>query len=132
MAINAIATAVRDSMCDALVDALDAGSAGGTLEIYSAAEAAQLAILTFSATAFGSSSSGTATAAAITDETSAVASGTAAEFIASSSNAADTPLTTVFKGTVGTSGEDINFNTVGITSGDTVSVTSMTITMPAA
>lgn len=126
MAINNIATTERDTMCNALVDAIDAGGGNGLIEIWTAAFGTKLATLTFSATAFGASSGGTATAASITDDSSADATGTAAVLRVTSS----TP-TTVFEGTVGTSGADLNLNTVSITALDTVSITSMTVTMPA-
>lgn len=126
MAINNIATATRDTMCDAFVDAIDGGAGAGLLEIWTAGFGTKLATLTFTDPAFGASSSGTATAATITGDTSADTTGTAAVFRATTSTPA-----TMFEGTVGTSGADINFNTVSFTAGDSVDVTSMTVTMPA-
>jgi hypothetical protein len=38
---------------------------------------------------------------------------------------------TVLEGACGTSGSDINFNTVSWTSGDNISVSSLTVTVPA-
>lgn len=125
MAMNNISTAARDAMCDALVDSVDTGGTG-TIEIHTAAFATLLATLTFSATAFGASSSGTATAAAITDDSSADATGTAAVC-----RIKDGAAATVWEGTVGTAGADINFNTTSFTAGDAVSITSMTVTVPA-
>lgn len=126
MAINNIATDVRNDIVDAVTAQIDAGAAGGTLAIYTSAFGTLLATLTFSTTSFGAASSGTATAASITSDSSADATGTAAVF-----RVADSDTNTVFEGTVGTSGADLNLNTVSITSGDTVSITSMTLTMPA-
>ena len=40
--------------------------------------------------------------------------------------------TLVFNFTVGTSGEDLNLNSVSITAADVVSISSMTLTAPAA
>jgi len=70
-------TAVRNAATDAVVDLIDVGGAG-TLEILD--DAVVLAILTFSATAFGASAAGVATAAAITPDASANATGTADKF----------------------------------------------------
>lgn len=130
MAINNIVNAIRNSMCDAFVDAIDAGSpaGAGTLKIYTASFTTLLATLTFNATAFGGAASGVATAQAITSETSVPAAGTntAAVF-----RVEDSTPTTLFEGTVGTSGQDINFNTDQFTQGDSVAITSMTVTMPA-
>lgn len=128
MAVNNISTTVRNAMCDAFVDAIDTGSAdaGGDLNIYSAGFAALLASPTFGNPAFGAAATGVATANAITDESNAPASGTAAVL-----RIADRDNATHSEGTVGTSGEDLNLNTVSITSGDTVAITSATVTMPA-
>ncbi len=126
MAINNISTAIRNAMCDAAVDAIDAGAGAGLLEFWTAAFATKLATLTFSDPAFGAASTGTATASAITADPSADANGTAAVFRITTSAPA-----TCFEGTVGTVGADINFNTVTWTIGDNISVTSLTITQPA-
>lgn len=130
-----ISTVARNAMVDALVDLLDAGTPPGELFIRTGAEPAAttdadsgtlLATLTFSTTAFGAASSGTATADTITSDTNAAATGTAAHFRAK--NAAGT---TVFQGTVGTSGADINFDSVSIIAGGTVAISSLTVTQPA-
>lgn len=132
MAIE-IAQAARQAACDAVVDLLDAGGAG-TLEIRTGTAAdpdgaptgTLLATLTFSATAFGAADTdGIATANSITDDTSADATDTAAHFVAKSGAGS-----TIFTGTVGTSGADLNLNTVAIVTGATVSVTSMTFQAP--
>jgi len=125
MGMNNISTAARNAMCDALVDLVDSGGTG-TIAIYTASFGTLLATLTFSATAFGAASSGVATAATITDDSSADATGTAAVCRVINGSAA-----TVWEGTVGTSGEDLNLNTVSIATADVVSISSMTVTMPA-
>ncbi len=124
---------------NALVDRIDAGAGAGTLVIYSGTVPADadtalsgntvLATLTFSDPAFGNAADaapgGTATANAITSDTSADATGTATFF-----RVFDSDALIVFQGTVGTSGADINLNTVSIVSGATVAVTSLTISLP--
>ncbi len=121
-------TATRNAACNAIVDLLDVGSgqATGDLRFYTAAFATLLATLLFSNPAFGAASTGVATASAITADSSADATGTAAVL-----RARDRDAGTVFEGTVGTSGADINFNTVSWTSGDNISVSSLTFTVPA-
>lgn len=123
-----VPTASRNAMCNAFVDLLDVGSgqATGDLRMYTAAFATLLATLLFSNPAFGNSAVGVATASAITADSSADASGTAAVW-----RARDRDAATVVEGTLGTSGADINFNTVTWTSGDNISVSSLTITVPA-
>lgn len=128
MALNNIATTQRNGMADALVDGIDVGStdATGDFGIYTSAFGTLLALLLFSNPAFGSAVAGVATAAAITDDSSADATGTAAVLrLRNRDNAA------VVEGTVGTASADLILNTVSITAGDRVSCTSATITQPA-
>ncbi len=129
MAINAIATTIRNAMCNALVDGYDVGSAdaGGSYDGYTAAFATLLFSCLMAATAYGDAAIGVATAAAISDDSSADDTGTAAVL-----RALDKDNDTVHDGSIGTSGEDLNLNTLSITAGDTVSISSATITMPAA
>lgn len=132
MALTILDSNLRDTLCDAFVDAIDAGTGAGIIRIYdNSTPRVLLAQLTFSDPAFGASSSGTATASAITADSSADATGTATEFEVATTNDGSTPLTTLFNGSVGTSGADINFNTVSFTTGDNISISSMTVTMPA-
>lgn len=125
----------RNAMCDALVDSIDAGSGAGTIEFRTgsaptnttdADSGTLLATCTFSDPAFGSASSGVATASTITGDSSVDASGTAAHFRIKDSNGR-----VVAQGSVGTSGADINFNSVSWLAGGTVSISSFTVTVPA-
>ena len=129
-----LTNAAASAAADAVVDRIDTGGAG-TIKIYTGtiptdadtAVGAQvlLATLTFSATAFGAASNGVATASAITSDTSADATGTAA-WARIASGAGTTQLDV----TVGTTGEDINFNTVSFVTGATVAITALTYTQP--
>lgn len=84
-----------------------------------------LAELVCDATAFAAAaSSGALTANAISNDASANATGTASWFRLVASNG----TTVVMDGSVGTSGSDLNLNSVSITSGQTVSVSSFVIT----
>ena len=133
-----ISTASQDLMCDALVDDIDPS---GLLKIFAGTQPANpngthgetlLAELAFSATAFGASSSGTATAAAITGDSSANDTGTAAWF-----RIGDSTLTSTSAGlmdgdiTATSGGGDLEFNSISFTSGSAVDITSLTITVPA-
>jgi hypothetical protein len=116
---------------DALSDLLD----NGYLRIYDAPQPASagvaistqtlLAELRFNATAAPSAALGVLTMGAFTADSSADATGTAAWFRALKSDGS----TVVFDGEVGTSGSDLNLNTVAIVISATVSVTSMTYTV---
>jgi hypothetical protein len=131
-----IGTAARDGACNAIVDLIDAGTPPGTLQVRTGAPPTNvadadsgtlLATLTFSTTAFGASSTGTATAAAITSDTSADASGDAGHFRVK--NAAGT---TIFQGTAGEAADtpDLVFDEKSIVSGGTVAISSFTVTVP--
>jgi hypothetical protein len=131
-----ISQAVAKAMCDTLVDAIDVGGAG-TLAIRSGTRPATtdtavtgtlLATLTFSATAFGAATTASpsvATAAAITSDSSADNTGTATWFRIFTGSG-----TAIADGNVGTSGEDLNLNTVSIVAGAVVSISAGTISMP--
>lgn len=84
-----------------------------------------LATLTLNAAAFPAASNGVLTAAAITSDTSADATGTATW-----ARIATSVGTTKMDVTVGTSGEDINFNTNSFVTGAEIAITSLTITQP--
>ena len=83
-----------------------------------------LAELTMNATFAGAASSGVLTLNAITTDSSANATGTAAWFRIVKSNG----TTKVMDGTVGTSGCDMNLNTTSIVSGAAVAITSAAFT----
>jgi hypothetical protein len=117
--------AVRNSLCDLVVDLIDAGAGAGTLQLQTSGAAA-VATLTFSDPAFddagsaGGNSDGVATANTITDDADA-AGGTTDRFVAR-----DSDTNSVFLGSVGTTGEDINLSSVVIGNGDTVQISSLT------
>lgn len=83
-----------------------------------------LAEATFGATAFGAPSNAAMTANAITGDISADATGTATFFRWFKSDGT-TPLT---QGTVGTSGAELNLNSVSLIAGGTVNITSCVYT----
>jgi hypothetical protein len=83
-----------------------------------------LASLTFNATAFGAPSNGVATANAITQDSSANATGTATWYRCFKSNHTDE----VEDGSVGTATSNLVLNSVAISSGAAVQVSSFTHT----
>jgi hypothetical protein len=128
-----ITTAARNAAADAVVDLVDVGGAG-SLRIYDGTMPTDantalssntlLANLAMSATAFGSAAAGVATAAAITQDSSADATGTASFFRILAGNG----TTVVMQGSVGTGTNDLVLNSVAISSGAAVSVTALTYT----
>jgi hypothetical protein len=132
-----------DTFAKAAVDAGCALANAGKLRVYTGAQPTDantaigaqslLGEFTMNATAFAASvASGTAptrnavaTANVIADIT-ASATGTAAWFRLLKSDG----TTVLFDGTVGTSGCDLNLTDITITTGETMSVTSFTVTNP--
>lgn len=140
MALNTrISAAMAIAMCDTAVDRLDLGAGAALVRIYTASQPADpdvaigaqtlLAELTCSDPAFGAAvdnnPGGRATANAITADASANATGTAAWFRAVQSGG-----TAEIDGEVGTSGADMNLNTVSIVAGAEVAISSWTVTQP--
>ena len=123
----AFSTTLRNNMLDQVTSAV---GASGLLRIYDGTRPASggsattlLAELTCNATFAPSASGGVLTLNAITQDSSANATGTATWFRIVTSGG-----TFVIDGNVGTSGSDLNLNSVAISSGAAVSVTSFTIT----
>lgn len=125
---------LSDTGANAAADATCTLLNTGYLRIYTTAQATNantalsgqtlLAELRFGATAFGSAVAGVATANAITSDTTADATGTAVWFRALKSDG----TTVVFDGSVGTSGANLNLNSVAIQAGAQVDVTAFTYT----
>jgi len=114
-------TAVRNGLADFVCDQLDSG----TLEFQTSGDV-EVATLTFNAAAFAAASSGTATAGAITADTSATG-GTIAKARAKSSGAVEKFACSV---TATGGGGDITLSSVVVSAGQTVSVSSLTYSAP--
>lgn len=114
-------TDVRNSLAEVVGDAVDAGSAAGTLEFQTSGDV-EVATLTFSDPSFGSPSNGIITAASITEDSNATG-GIIAKF-----RIFDSDSNEVIEGTVTEtdSGGDIELSSVSVGSGDTVSISSLT------
>lgn len=129
-----LSTDTRNKSCDAIVDDIDAGAGAGTVAIRTGAQPTNvgdadtgtlLGTLTFSDPAFGAAVLGSAVASAVTSDTNADASGTAAHF-----RIKDSDTNIVADGTCGTSGEDMNFDNNVIVAGGTIAITSVKVTVP--
>lgn len=121
-----IADTIRTSMVTAIITAIDADVGGGLIRIYAGTQPAKggtattlLAELTFSATSTSSLTGGVATFDAITQDSSADATGTATWMRIS-----DASGDFVADGTVGTSGADLNLTTVSIVATQPVSIST--------
>lgn len=132
MAFN---TQVSDAAANAACNAIAALCNSGFLRIYDSTQPANantaisgqvlLAELTFGSTAFGTAAAGVCTANAITADSSANATGTASFFRVFKTDG----TSVVYDGTVGTSGCNLNINSVAIQIGANVSVTSLTFSI---
>ena len=136
-----ISNAAAQAMLNAYTTTLDAGTPAAVLRIYSGtmptdtdtalAGNTQLAELTMSGTSFPAATDAAPgariTANAITADSSADATGTATFFRLLTQTSAGTAVS---QGTAGTASADLILNTVSITAGSTVSVTSAQITLP--
>lgn len=126
-------TTLRNTMLDTVNAAI---GAGGFLRFYDGAQPAtadtalgaqvKLAELALSATPFAAAGGGSIVVNAITDDLTADATGTAtwATFVTSAG-------VRIFDVSVGVAGADINLNSVAISAGAKVSVTSYTLSIPA-
>lgn len=125
MAIT-LTTAARNAACNAVVDLIDVGTtdANGDIVIMTSSDV-EVATLAFANPAFGAAATGVATANAIAADTTATG-GTAARF-----KFQDRNNTEVLRGNVATSGSDLNLSSLNIGAGDTISISSFTVTMPA-
>lgn len=119
-------TAVRDSICNHVVDQLDEGTPPGTL-VFQTSGDVEVATLTLANPAFGASSGGTATAGTITADSSATG-GTIAKARLKNAAGTDKIICSV---TATGGGGDITFNSVVVSAGQQVSVTSLTYSAPA-
>lgn len=134
MVVTTLAAASRTASCNAIVDQLDA--AAGALKIYtgsapdpdSAATGTLLVEWTLPNPAFGAASddgtNATATAESIT-AVNAGDTGTAGYFRVENNGG-----TCLWQGTVGTSGADMNLDTLSIISDREISITSWTFSAP--
>lgn len=134
-----VSMAAARAALDQLLAQLNTGGAGH-IKIFTGAAPATvetadsgtlLSTLTLSNPAFPASADGgtnglaTATANAIASDTNAAASGTAGYF-----RAYDGAGTCILQGTVGTASADMILNTVSISAGATVAITSWVVTLP--
>lgn len=129
-----LAAATANSMATAIAAAVDLQTGAGTIKVYtgtqpvtgdSAETGSLLATFTLATTAFTGPSSGQLTLASTPLTVAAAATGTAGWF-----RLEDASGNNVLDGTVGTSGQQLNLNTLSITNGVNVTITSGTITVP--
>lgn len=133
-----ISNVAAKAACDAIVDLIDGGASAGYVKIYpgtqptdpdTATGETYLVQITLNDPAFGAAADATPGGRATADVDPALSgtaanAGTAAWFrVFDSNNVA------IIDGDVGTTGSDMNINNTSISAGQTVSITSWTVTM---
>lgn len=125
-------TTLRNNQLSEVVALIDAGAGAGKVRIYSGSAPANVGAALSGNTLLaelpmsdpcGTVSGGVLTFSAITNDSSADATGTASFF-----RILDSDNNAVVQGTVSTSGADLNFDSVSFVSGGLVEITSFTIT----
>jgi len=124
MAVN-YSNTVKDNRMTQVLNAIDAAAGNGSMDIGTSAMATVLVNIAFSKPSFTEASQ-TLTLAGVPKSGTASQTGTAAA--ARIKDGAGSPANIITGLTVGTSGSDINLNSTSITSGQTVTLTSGTIT----
>jgi len=124
--VTTLAVGGRNAAADAIVDLIDIGTAdaNGDLVIWTVGDA-EVATLAMSNPAFGDAAVGVATAAAISDDASATG-GLADYFTLQNRDNAE-----VIRGDCGTSGAELNLSSLTIGALDVVTVSALTLTVPA-
>jgi hypothetical protein len=121
-------TVTRNAIADAVDTLINSGGGAGFLEFQTSGDV-EVATITFDATAFGNASSGTITMASAPKSDTNATGGTMAKFVIRDNGS---PSVLILTGSVGTSGQDINFaGGLVVGASDTVELTSFTITCPA-
>ena len=125
-----LATSTRNSQADGLAALADAGSAGAKLKLRTGATPGAgtlLVTFTLSTTGFGAASSGVITAASMPKTATAAATGTAGNY-----ELTDSDDNVIANGaSVAAGSGEVNLISTSITNGQTCTLSSMTITVPA-
>jgi hypothetical protein len=122
-----MALTLATTMRDAIADAVDTRvGTTATMEFQTSGDV-EVATISLANPAFGASSTGVITLGGVPLSDTSATGGTMAKFVIKSGGS-----TTEITGSVGTSGQDINFaGGLVVGAGDTVTLTSFTITCPA-
>jgi len=118
-------TVLRNDLADQVDTSINTGAGNGSL-LFETAGDVEVATINFDAVAFGAAAAGVITMAGAPKSDTSATGGTTVQF-----SIFDGDSVKQLEGTVATSGADINISSTVIGVGDTVELTSFTITMPA-
>lgn len=123
-----LTTASRNAAADAIADSVDNGTtdANGDLVGYTSGDV-EVFTCAMSNPAFGAAATGVCTANAISDDTNATGGSLSGGYF----TLQDRDNTEVIRGDINTSGAELNMSSLTIGAGDTVSVSALTLTVPA-
>jgi len=117
-------TAVKNTLGDALDGAVNVGSGTAQL-IFETSGDVEVAAIDLQNPAFGNSAAGVITLAGVPLSDTDADGGTVAQF-----SIYDRDATKILEGVVAVSGEDMDLSSLSVGVGDTVELTSFTITVP--
>ena len=118
-------TALRNALANAVDDEINTGAGTATLEFETSGDV-EVATINLQNPAFGAAAAGVITLQGTPLQDTNATGGTVAQF-----SIYDRDATKQLEGTVATSGADINISSTTVGAGDTVELTSFTLTMPA-
>jgi hypothetical protein len=111
--------ATRNAMCNVVVNRIDLGAAAGTLKFLTSLDVV-LCTITCADPAFDSAFGGTANMLGLPKQSTGAVAGTVAKFLF-----ADSDGVTIFEGSVGTSGQDINLSSVTLATNDIIQIDAL-------
>ena len=125
-----LADNTRNAALDAMVDLIDLGStnANGRMFIYTSGGGTTLATIELNIPSFNAAAAGSVSMIVVPDVEDAAADATG---VAAEMTIVDRDENVIFSGSVGTSGKDLNLNSVNLEAGVPVKITSCVLTQPA-
>jgi len=125
-----LADNTRNAALDAMVDLIDLGStnANGRMFIYTSGGGTTLATIELNIPSFNAAAAGSVSMIVVPDVEDAAADATG---VAAEMTIVDRDENVIFSGSVGTSGKDLNLNSVNLEAGVPVKITNCVLTQPA-
>jgi hypothetical protein len=120
-----IVNQIRNAVIDAVTGEIDGEASAGSISFLTSGNV-EIVNIPFADPSFDPAASGSAPARLVPLEASAIADGTMSKF-----RIYDGLGVMLIEGTVGTSGSEINFDSVIVVTGDTIRLNSLSISIPA-
>lgn len=117
-------------MCNALVDLVDGGTGNGQITGRTSANGEVFTCIAGDAAAFGNATQASPSVATLTTTPISDASPTGGDLTGGHHRWETSDGTEVWRGTIGTSGSDLNISSLTIATTDTVTINSYTVSQP--